>query len=352
MNFSLSALALVALYFSRLVAAHTVFTTLFVNDVSQGDGTCVRMPSNSDTATWPINDLDSDSMACGFNGTMGVDRVCSVNQSSKLSFLFRAYADGSKAGVVDPSHKGTCAVYMKRVASAINDKAVGDGWFKIWHEGYDSSTQKWCTERLMQNNGYLSVTIPSDLAGGYYLVRPELLSLHNADQSPPNPQFYAGCAQIYLESTGTATPKDTVSIPGYVKISDPSVLYSIWNPSPIPYKMPGPAPYQPGSSAAIDTTGVEAAKFSAKQDQTEGLLPQNAVLTNANWWAIEVAAYTTEDGCWNASADCWKQTQACYDSAPPTGNAGCRTWEAHCKEIQHGCQAGKFNGPPQLAKMA
>lgn len=67
MNFPLSTLALVAwaCYSAQLVAAHTVFTTLFVNDVSQGDGTCVRMPSDPSTATFPINDLDSDSMACG-----------------------------------------------------------------------------------------------------------------------------------------------------------------------------------------------------------------------------------------------------------------------------------------------
>lgn len=66
-------------------------------------------------------------MMIGFNGTKGVDRVCSINQNSKLSFLFREYADGSKDGAIDSSHKGPCAVYMKRVASAMNDTAVGSG---------------------------------------------------------------------------------------------------------------------------------------------------------------------------------------------------------------------------------
>ncbi|KAF7869719.1 hypothetical protein EAF04_004503 [Stromatinia cepivora] len=351
MHLSFFTLALVAFYTSQLVDAHTVFTTLFVNDVSQGDGTCVRMPSDPSTATFPINDLDSDSMACGFNGTKGVDRVCSVNQTAKLSFLFREYADGSKEGAIDPNHKGPCAVYMKRVASAVNDTAVGPDWFKIWDEGYDSDTKKWCTEKLIQNNGYLSVNIPSDLAGGYYLARPELLALHQADKTPPNPQFYVGCAQIYLDSAETAVPKDTVSIPGYVNITDSSVLYNIWNPPPTPYTMPGPAPYQPGISATDSITGTKAVKFSAKQSQNEGLLPPNAVLTNANWWGVEVATYTTEEGCWNASSDCWNQTTVCYDSAPPTGDKGCRDWEAHCRAIQEGCQGGNFNGPPVLAKM-
>lgn len=65
MKFNFSKLALAACYSSQLVAAHTLVTTLFVNDVSQGDGTCIRMPTDPSTATFPINALDSDSMACG-----------------------------------------------------------------------------------------------------------------------------------------------------------------------------------------------------------------------------------------------------------------------------------------------
>lgn len=47
------------------VTAHSVFTTLFVDDADQGDGTCVRMPMTPDNCTDPINDLASNDMACG-----------------------------------------------------------------------------------------------------------------------------------------------------------------------------------------------------------------------------------------------------------------------------------------------
>jgi len=210
-----------------------------------------------------------------------------------LTFQFREYADNSYPGALDPSHKGPCAVYMKSVQSAIDDPAVGAGWFKIWDEGYDSKSSKWCTEKLIANDGYLSVNIPVDLAGGYYLVRPELLALHQADKTPPNPQFYVGCAQIFLNSTGAAHPAQTVSIPGYVNINDPSVLFNIYTPK-WPYPMPGPKPYVGGSSPAIK---VKAAL--RPQTQSEGLLPGNAILTNANWWGVELDSYTTATGCWN-----------------------------------------------------
>jgi hypothetical protein len=56
------ALALLVL---QLIAAHSVFTTLFVDDIDQGDGTCVRMNMTPDNCTSPVNDLASNDMACG-----------------------------------------------------------------------------------------------------------------------------------------------------------------------------------------------------------------------------------------------------------------------------------------------
>ena len=212
----------------------------------------------------------------------GVARVCSVKQSSKLSFLFRETPDGSQPGAIDPAHKGPCAVYMKSTTDPIDDTAVGGGWFKIWDEGYDSTTSKWCTEKLIQNDGLLSVDIPSDLAGGYYLVRPELLALHQADKTPPNPQFYVGCAQIFLDSMAVSMPQNTVCIPGHVNMSDPAVIFNIYTPK-WPYPTVGPKPYTSGSSPSTQVESV--------LNQTMGLLPPDVVLTNANWWGIELNSY-------------------------------------------------------------
>jgi hypothetical protein len=180
---------------------------------------------------------------------------------------------------------------MKRVDSAAKDKAIGDGWFKIWDDTYDAGTSQWCTEKLIKNKGMLSVEIPENLAGGYYLVRPELLALHQADKNPPNPQFYVGCAQIFLNSTATSQPQNTVKIPGYVGITNPAVLFNIYIPK-WPYPALGPDVYNDGSTS-IEVKPVE--------KQTEGVLPPNAILENANWWAIELDSYSDSHGCTNVS---------------------------------------------------
>jgi hypothetical protein len=52
--------------FASLSTAHAVLTTLFIDDVNQGDGTCIRMAKDGSVSTHPIaGGLESPDMACG-----------------------------------------------------------------------------------------------------------------------------------------------------------------------------------------------------------------------------------------------------------------------------------------------
>lgn len=72
---------------------------------------------------------------------------------------------------------------MKSVSSAISASGVRDGWCKVGSYGYNEATRTWCTQELIANKG-IPINIPHDLAGGYYLVRPEVLALQDADKKP------------------------------------------------------------------------------------------------------------------------------------------------------------------------
>ncbi|KAL7627691.1 hypothetical protein AAE478_001885 [Parahypoxylon ruwenzoriense] len=331
------------------VDAHTVFTTLFINDVSQGDGTCVRMNMDPQSCTDPVADLDSDDMACGraallpyirfwylANSRLGtggkpVAFTCPAPAGGKLTFQWRLWADAEQPGALDPSHK---------VKDMQKDPAAGPGWIKLWEDGYNSSSGKWCTEKVIDNDGLMSINIPKSLPGGNWLFRPELLALHDADKG--DPQFYTGCAQVFIESRNAAplnVPKDqSVSIPGYVRSDEPALSFNIYEPQ-YPYPMPGPKVYEPAKSK------VSAASHMAIK-QTEGKIPSDYLIKNANWVGVEVPDYSTEDGCWQAAWACWEQAQECYDSAPPTGSANCRVWEKKCDDINAACNALEFTGPP------
>ena len=303
----------------------------------------------------PISLID----VTGVNGETGVARIAGVKAGSKITFEWRDWPDGTKPGSIDPSHKGPCAVYMKKVDdSSASNNAAGDGWFKIMEDGYDSTAKQWCTEKLIPNNGHLQATVPQDLAPGYYLMRPELLALHATQATPPDPQFYVGCAQVFLTSDGSTTPKDHVSIPGYVTMQTPAMTYNIYaTPLKLPFPDFGPPLYNPGSSKRSlverDTT------------QTIGLKPSDCVMENGNWCAVMPPSYTDQNGCWDVSTppsqnpvparktdrpqssqNCWTQNTVCYQSAGPTGGKNCHNWENYCKKLQGQCAAGNYNGPP------
>jgi len=231
----------------------------------------------------------------GVNGHNGVARVCPAKAGSKLTFEFRDWPDGTQGGSIDTNHKGPCSIYMKKVDNAATDTATGDGWFKIFEENYDSAAGKWCTEKLIPNKGHLSVNIPNNVAGGYYLVRTELLALHQADKSPADPQFYIGCAQIFLNSQGTAAPKDTVAIPGHVQMTHPAMTFNIWTvPMKLPFPSFGPSTYT-GSSYSDLNTG------SMQMKQTIGLEPAGCIIQNNNWCGTILPSYSDESGCYAVS---------------------------------------------------
>ncbi|KAL8731583.1 MAG: hypothetical protein Q9166_003271 [cf. Caloplaca sp. 2 TL-2023] len=341
-NFKTLLLAAAAL---DAASAHTTFTNFFVDKAPQGDGTCVRMSNIIPKATDPIRPVTSQDMACGVNGEKGVARVCPANAGSSMTFNFRDWPDGSQPGSLDKSHMGPCSIYMKKVDNAAADNnAAGPGWFKVFEEDYDNSTAQWCTSKIMANDGKLSINLPTDLAEGYYLVRPELLALHQADKNPPDPQFYVGCAQIFLQSTGSSVPKDTVSIPGYVDMQHPAMTFDIWTaPKQLSFPQFGPPAYKSGSSKR----NIEARATHLKQ--TFGLKPANCLIENDNWCGLTLPSYSDEKGCYASSQNCWDQSKKCYDSAGPVGSKNCKNWESYCTSVQQACKSGNFNGPPSAS---
>lgn len=226
-----------------------------------------------------------------------MSRVCPAKTSSVLTFEFREDADDVNSRPLDESHKGPAAVYMKKVSSATDsNNAAGDGWFKIWESVYDSENDKWGTTKMIENNGHISVRVPEDIEGGYYLVRTELLALHAATANPPDPQFYVGCAQVFIESnvTNPSRPETVFIGEGTYTLDNPALTFNIYDkPMALPYPPLGPPVYKPKSNP--DTTEGNS------QEQTEGLKPEGCIFVNGNWCGFEVPSYNNEEECWAVS---------------------------------------------------
>ncbi|KAL0475481.1 glycoside hydrolase [Neurospora intermedia] len=99
----------------------------------------------------------------------------------------------------------------------------GKGWFKIDEMGMWGGklhSANWGTALVVKNHQWSS-EIPRNVAPGNYLIRHELLALHQAN----TPQFYAECAQIVVQGSGNAVPPSDYlySIPTYAPQNDPGV---------------------------------------------------------------------------------------------------------------------------------
>ncbi|KAF2866241.1 glycosyl hydrolase family 61-domain-containing protein [Massariosphaeria phaeospora] len=290
----------------------------------------------SGSASDPLIDLSSKDMACNVGGTKGVQRVVAVDDGAVLSFKFQSYPDDASKMSYDPGHQGPCAVYLKKVDSAIKDEGAGDGWFKIFAEGYDASTSQWCNQKLIDNKGRLSIRLPKGLQGGDYLIRPELVTLHAANEGEP--QFYTSCAQAYIKSSGNLVPESTVSIPGEFKHTDESLTWNIYDGMDnAKYPLPGPKVAKLVAGSSTSSTG-----------QTEGLLPKECIAVKGDWCGKQVPSYTDETSCWKSSEDCYAQADTCYANKIATGNKPCESWSKQlCEVIQADCRAGK-SGPPKV----
>lgn len=109
-------------------------------------------------------------------------------------------------------------------------------WFKIAQDGKHSDGTWGVTPLTKNGNAGYDYTIPQCLKAGHYLVRHELIALHNAAQYP-GPQFYPSCHQIQVTGGGSTVPSSLVSFPGAYSGKD-----AIYDGKT--YTVPGPAVFK------------------------------------------------------------------------------------------------------------
>ncbi|KAF4633088.1 hypothetical protein G7Y89_g5035 [Cudoniella acicularis] len=241
------------LSFATLTTAHTIFAQL------ESAGTTYPVSYGIRTPTYdgPISDVSTDYVACngGPNPTTPSSNIINVKAGDTVVATWRHTLTSTAANdaiyVIDPSHKGPTLAYLKKVTNSTSDTGVGSGWFKIQQAGLNVATQDWAITDLIATGGLHSITIPSCIENGQYLLRAEVIALHGAS-STNGAQLYMECAQINVTGgSGTATPS-TVAFPGAYKATDPGLLINIYQ-TLTTYTIPGPTPFACGAQQSSPT---------------------------------------------------------------------------------------------------
>ncbi|GAB7353355.1 hypothetical protein MBLNU459_g3840t1 [Dothideomycetes sp. NU459] len=289
-TFALLALAASA----KLAFAHTTIYAAWINDVDQGLGNSasgyIRSPPNNN----PVKDVTSSDMTCNVNN-VATTKTLSVAAGDKFTFEWHHNDRTTSDDIIASSHHGPVMVYIAPTETG----TAGSGWVKLYEDGWTSSTDTWGVDTLITNKGKHSITIP-DIAAGTYLLRAEIIALHEAENQG-GAQFYMECVQIEVTSSGTTSLPEGVSIPGAYSATDPGILFDLYNTF-TSYTPPGPAVWSGASgsstasvasSAAVSTAAATTAATTAAVSTTAAVLTSTVAPTTSAAVSTQAAAVSS-----------------------------------------------------------
>ncbi|KAF2035320.1 endoglucanase B [Setomelanomma holmii] len=257
-------------------AAHTFIWGVYVNGVDQGTFKSVRIPAYNGAPgkggynNSPVKDLASIDLRCNVLGDIQAHETIKVAPGDNLTFDWHHNYRNDTDDVIDKSHHGPSLVYISP------DPPTENSFIKLWHSGKYVSNPfpqagKWSTTSdIAKNFGHMNVRVPQDLKAGHYLIRAEMIALHEGDVSyiadpRRGAQFYPDCVQIEVTGDGAVELPKGVSFPGAYDYSDPGVVHDVYcstetkkpltstTPCVTDYIIPGPTVW---SGAWPETTAV------------------------------------------------------------------------------------------------
>lgn len=211
-------LAVAAVAFES-VSAHYIFQQLKVGSTQYSTWQNIRQHTNGNS---PVIDLASNDLRCNVGAKASTTAPVKAGDTVTFKLDTPVY------------HQGPTSFYLSKAPGSVSSYDGSGGWFKIKDIGptFSGGQASWAL------NQEYSVTIPSCIASGEYLLRVQQLGIHNPYPGGI-PQFYLSCAQISVTGgSGSRTPA-TVSIPGAFKATDPGYtanIYTNFNS----YTVPGP----------------------------------------------------------------------------------------------------------------
>ncbi|CAG9951913.1 unnamed protein product [Clonostachys rosea f. rosea IK726] len=144
-------------------------------------------------------------------------------------------------------------------------------FFKIADAGLRNGTNKFYTDVLAQNKGWL-IRIPEKLKPGDYVLRHEIIALHGSGKMN-GAQNYPQCFNIKVEGSGTELP-DGMFATQFYKPDDMGILVSVYG-NFHSYRIPGPGVIDIGGlvEQAISTaTSTANATISASSTATGSIV--------------------------------------------------------------------------------
>ncbi|KAJ3876182.1 glycoside hydrolase family 61 protein [Lentinula edodes] len=130
---------------------------------------------------------------------------------------------------------------------------------------YPTGAGLWGMAKFVQDGSSWNVTVPSGLQNGQYIVRHELMAVHNpltSSDATTGPQVYVGCIQVEVIDGGDVTlPEGTAAGSLYAPDGD-FAQYNVYSDNGANFVNPGPAVWDGASSSSSSSSSSLSASTS------------------------------------------------------------------------------------------
>ncbi|KAL5120062.1 hypothetical protein ACEQ8H_001887 [Pleosporales sp. CAS-2024a] len=222
-------------------AAHTFIWGVYVNGVDSGTFKGIRVPAYNNGPgraggynNGPVKDLSSIDLRCNVLGDVQTSDTIKVLPGDNLTLDWHHDYRNDTDEPIAASHHGPSLIYMSP------DPPTDSSFVKIWHQGKHllpfPQPGEWSTTSDIRNHfGHMNMRIPAGLKAGKYLIRAEMIALHEGEVSYlANPrrgaQFYPDCVQIEVQGDGDVALPEGVGFPGAYSYEDAGIVHNRHEP--------------------------------------------------------------------------------------------------------------------------
>jgi cellulase len=178
------------------------------------------------------NALSSPDIIC-HRGATNAAKSASVAAGDSISIKWDTWPESHHGPVIDymASCNGDCSTVDKTSLEffKINQGGLLDG---------SSAPGRWASDQLLEDGLTWTTTIPASLAPGSYVLRHEIVALHEGNQES-KAQMYPQCINLEVTGSGTEQPAGVVGTSLYTA-ADPGIFFDIYKAN-ADYPIPGPA---------------------------------------------------------------------------------------------------------------
>jgi len=183
-------------------------------------------------------------IACLENPKPG-EGYAEVQAGTSVQVQWTAWADSHKGPILDylaPCPNDNC---VSTSASALRFTKIGEtGLMGAGANGKHA----FATEYLAKHNNTWEVKIPASLKSGNYVLRNEIIALHNAG-TVNGAQNYPQCFNLKVTGGGSASLPPGVSAQQIYRPNTPGIVFNVYGAFQT-YPIPGPPLWKAGDAAA------------------------------------------------------------------------------------------------------